>query len=496
MAEVTIIYPNQEKEKLRVCAYARVSSDSADQLNSFIAQSNYYTKLIMENDEWEYVDLYADQGITGLRTDTRDEFQRMLADCRKGKIDRILTKGVARFSRNTGDCIKIIRELKLMRITIYFEKEDIDTQNMSSEMMLDIMSAIAQEESISISNNMRWSYQKRMQKGIMIISNPPFGYRNANGVLTPDEHHAKIVKKIYSDYLKGKGANEIAKELTDSKKTWKTATVMRILKNEKYTGNSILQKKYTTDTLPFKLVVNYGEKDKYFIRNSHEAIISEDDYNKVQKLMADRNTNYRGSEKPKYFLTSKIKCINCGKNYKRKKVTDEKIYWVCDTHYNDKDACPNPRIEETAIKNAFLKTYNILHKNYMHILIPMLNDLREAYNKFNKNNKRLGGINLEIAELTEQNLTLNRLRSNEYIDSAIFMEKTSIINTKINKLRTQRRQMLDRDDDMMEKTEELLDMVKNKPMDTFDEYIFECMVGKILVDNNKIKFKLINGLEL
>ena len=214
--QVIIIDPilQVRSHKLRTAAYARVSSDSDDQLYSFTAQVSYYTELIKGNEEWEFVDIYADEGITGLRMDKRDDFLRMIRDCRKGKIDRILTKSISRFSRNTRECLQIIRELKSIGVTIYFEKEHLDTAEISDEMLLTFFSGNAQQESMTISTNMRWSYQNRMKKGRFITCKAPFGYRLVDGILQIDEQEAEIVRYIFDSYLNGRSKDEIAADLT------------------------------------------------------------------------------------------------------------------------------------------------------------------------------------------------------------------------------------------------------------------------------------------
>ena len=205
MSTVTVIQPIITEEKtvrIRCAAYCRVSSDSEDQLNSFVAQTRYYSQFF-ENSETEIlIDIYADEDVTGTREDKRDEFQRMMKDCRKGKIDRIHTKSISRFARNTRDCLKNIRELKSLGITIYFEKENLDTANMTDEMMITIMGGLAQEESVSISQNIQWSIKNRMKNGTYIVSNVPFGYRKANGRFVICEEEAGIVRRIYAEFFR------------------------------------------------------------------------------------------------------------------------------------------------------------------------------------------------------------------------------------------------------------------------------------------------------
>ena len=213
MPTVTVIQPTiteEQNTKIRCAAYCRVSSDSEDQLNSFMAQTRYYSQFFENSETEELIDLYADEGITGTREDKRDEFQRMIKDCRKGRIDRIYTKSISRFARNTKDCLKNVRELKSLGITVFFEKENIDTANMTDEMMITIMGGLAQEESTSISQNMRWSIKKRMENGTMKMCNSVFGYELVNGELILNQDEARIVRKIFDWYLNGYGSEKIA----------------------------------------------------------------------------------------------------------------------------------------------------------------------------------------------------------------------------------------------------------------------------------------------
>ena len=247
MPTVTVIQPTIAEEKavkIRCAAYCRVSSDSEGQLNSFMAQTRYYSQVFEDSETEELIDIYADEGITGTREDKRDEFQRMLKDCRKGKIDRIYTKSISRFARNTRDCLKNVRELKSLGITIYFEKENIDTANMTDEMMITIMGGLAQEESTSISQNMQWSIRKRMANGTYIVSHVPYGYTKSGGKMIVNPREAEIVKRIYEDFLNGKGLLRISNDLNagsipkNSKgEPWNKNVVRYVLTNEKFIGD-------------------------------------------------------------------------------------------------------------------------------------------------------------------------------------------------------------------------------------------------------------------
>lgn len=245
MPQVQVIQPIQQQPKrLRVAAYARVSSDSEDQLNSLAVQVDYYTHLIQENPNWEFAGIYTDEGITGISTKRREQFNRLMDDCRAGLIDRVLVKSASRFARNTADALSSVRELKSLGVTVAFEKEGFDTETSNGEMLLSIICAVAQEESLSISQNMKWGIHKRMRTGNYITNATPFGYTQINHQLVPEKNNAMIVNDIFKSYLSGMSINEIAEHLNTiypkENSKWNPRTIHAILRNEKYIGDSLL----------------------------------------------------------------------------------------------------------------------------------------------------------------------------------------------------------------------------------------------------------------
>lgn len=249
-----IIIPAHDElvaRKLRVAAYARVSSSSEDQLNSYRVQNQYYSELISNNPDWEMVDIYADEGITGTSVEKREDFQRMMQDCRKGKIDRILVKSISRFARNTKDCLAAVRELKELGVSVQFEEQGIDTSKVSSEMVTAIMASLAQKGSESISGNVQWGYQKRMRDGTFIPPLLPYGYKTVDKKIYIDEQQAEIVRQIFMSYLSGQSMDAISEQLNASRiplhtngadRPWRRWIISYILSNEKYTGDSLWQK--------------------------------------------------------------------------------------------------------------------------------------------------------------------------------------------------------------------------------------------------------------
>ena len=249
-----------EAQTLRVAAYCRVSSDSSDQLHSYAAQIRKYTEEIGQHDGWELVDIYADEAVTGTRMDKREDFNRMMADCRKGRIDKILVKSVSRFARNTKDCLATLRELTALGVSVYFEKENLNTETLTTELMVSVSGALAQQESISTSQNQRISYKRRMERGEFITCTAPLGYRLVGGKnLEIVDTEAEIIRWIFDQYLAGFSTAWIAKEMTRrriptswDRGIWHEQTIRKILGNEKYIGDSLCQKTYTTNTFPYE----------------------------------------------------------------------------------------------------------------------------------------------------------------------------------------------------------------------------------------------------
>ncbi len=337
---------------VRVAAYARVSSVKDAMHHSLMAQVSYYRNLIENRSEWLFVGVYADEAKTGTK-DTRENFVRLLADCREGKIDLILTKSISRFARNTITLLETIRALKDMGVGVFFEEQNIHTLSGDGELMLSILASYAQEESYSASENQKWKIRKKFEEGIPCTT-CMLGYKNQDGrfVIVPEE--AELVRRIYNEYLSGKGYTLIAKELTGSgiltKKgqQWRWTTIAKILTNYAYTGNLILQTTYRENHITKKTKRNHGELPKYHAMDTHEAIIPLETFNRVQAEIAKRNTAAHSTPK-RYPLSGKITCEKCGKKYRRKTtVTD--IVWICTT-YNTygKAYCPSKQIPETTL---------------------------------------------------------------------------------------------------------------------------------------------------
>ncbi|MFI3227305.1 MAG: recombinase family protein [Clostridia bacterium] len=499
-----LIYIPAHKEvsaKIRVAAYARVSSNSADQLNSFETQITYYNKAIISNPKYEFVDIYADEGISGVSLEKRTEFLRMMEDARNGKIDKILTKSLSRFSRNNLDGITSLRELKSLGVSVVFEKEGINTEKISSESLLSLYSLLAERESVSISQNCKNSIRARMSKGEYMPPSSPFGYKLVNKNLEIYEPEAEIIRRIFKQYLSGYGITAIANSLTTDKilnsncnSNWNISSVRYILKNERYIGDMLLQKYYSEDTLPYRCRLNNGALNKYYIHDTHEPIISKIEFELVQIIMKSRLI-----KKPiatDYLLSKKIECSNCHVSYRRKLIKD-KIYWVCRKRDNHPDFCNSELISQDAIYNAFVNLYNKLSRSSL--LKEMINNLEQADYLIYKDSDDLASINLQIANLSEQNHMLTGLMSEGILDSALFMTKTDDLASKITKLKQQKAIILKNrnSNELIEKTQLLIDIFENGPkfITDIDDSLFEEIIDKITTtEKNTLNFHLINGL--
>ena len=341
--------------KKRVAAYCRVSLEKESMLHSLSAQVSYYSEFIQNQRGWQYVGVYADDAISGT-SNNRPEFLRLLADARQGKIDMIITKSISRWARNTLTMLETVRELKSINVDVYFEKENIHSMSGDGELMLTILGSFAQEESLSVSENCKWRIRKRFEAGEIVNLRFMFGYRIIKGVIDIDEEQAKTVRMIFDDYINGLGFSLIATKLRNLAipslrgGVWSFERIAAILKNEKYIGDALLQKKYSRDHISKSLVWNKGQLPQYYVTDTHPAIIDVETFQKAQELMAIKREQYGGKEAGIYPFTSKIVCGDCGKNYRRK--VNYGIYaWQCSTYLKfGKDMCEAKKVPDDILK--------------------------------------------------------------------------------------------------------------------------------------------------
>ncbi|AZR01637.1 recombinase family protein [Trueperella pyogenes] len=356
----------------RVAGYARVSTDHDDQLTSYEAQVDYYTRYITEHAGWQLVQVYTDEGITGTSTKHRAGFQQMVTDALDGQIDLIITKSVSRFARNTVDSLTTVRALKDKGVEVYFEKEGIWTFDAKGELLITIMSSLAQEEARSISENVTWGHRKRFADGKVTIPYSRFlGYdKGEDGNLVINTEQAKLVRRIYNMYLGGMSIGAIARTLTDEpntytaagNKTWHYQSVRSILTNEKYKGDALLQKSYVADFLTKKQVINQGEVPQYYVTASHEAIISPAVWDFVQAELAKGATNQRTQHRTRPF-SSTLECGQCGHFFGSKTwhagSKYEKVIWRCGHKYKGDTKCATGHIDDGRLKDMFVEAIRL-----------------------------------------------------------------------------------------------------------------------------------------
>lgn len=507
MAEVQVIPPKAARpDTLRVAAYCRVSSDSADQLHSYAAQIRAYTQAINAHDGWDLVDIYADEGLTGTRMDKREDFNRLMADCRKGKIDKIVVKSISRFARNTRDCLATLRELSSLGVTVKFEKENIDTGTLTSELMVSVSASLAQEESISISKNQRMSYQRRMERGEFITCKAPFGYKIVNSKeleIIPEEAH--YVKWIFDMYLSGASMEWIAEQMTntglltsDGGHQWYSSTIAYMLTNEKYIGDSLCQKTFA-NAFPFTKQVNRGERDQYYVEHSHPAIISKDIFEKAQALL-QRKGQRIDLQRERTPLSKKMTCGLCGSTLVRRISKAGYVTWVCRKHDRKAADCPNGRISEDSIHAAFLRMYRKLRTHDGIVLAPVLKQMETLSDALHRGNPAMLAVNTAIATASEQSYHLTKLHTAGLLDKAALSTKQAELNAKLTELRRERRKLLCNEDidEQVDALRLTINTIRNGPetLSSFNEALFTKLVELIVVDTKStIRFQLYGGFE-
>ena len=379
-AKITAKTYSTRKKKLRVAAYCRVSTDDEEQLTSYRNQIEHYTHKIKQNADWKLVGIFADEGITGVMAKKRDEFLKLINLCRDGKVDVIITKSISRFSRNVADTIKYVRELKALNVAVIFEKENIDTSKMTSEMILDMYGVFAQAESESISDNVRMGKRFVYKSGkVPMQYGRILGYRRGKDnepEIVPEE--AKIIELIYYKFLEGWSLPKLSKYLEENgyktakgSTAWSKATIRGILTNEKYKGDVLMQKSYVVDLFSKKVAKNNGELPMYLVKNHHKPIIPREVWDKVQVVIATRNNiksatdmnmMKKGRYSSKYALTGLVICGDCGSQYRRTTWTanGKRIVWRCVNRLtNGKDACgTSPTIDEERLHTGIVKAMN------------------------------------------------------------------------------------------------------------------------------------------
>ena len=494
--------------KRKVAAYARVSTDSEEQLTSYAAQISYYTEYIKGREDWEFVGVYTDEGISGCSTKRREGFQRMISDAMAGKIDLIITKSVSRFARNTVDSLTTIRLLKENNVECYFEKENIWTFDGKGELLLTIMSSISQEEARSISENVRWGKQKSMQDG-----NVSFGYRHFLGYrkgkdgrpeVVPEE--AAIVRDIYRMFLDGMTIRNIAKELTErgiktpgGKDVWSVSTIRSILSNEKYKGDALLQKTYTLDYLTKTVKKNKGEVKQYYVTNSHEAIIDEDVFNLVQVELQRRSSMRRGLRNNSPFCT-KLVCGDCGSFYGHKifhaKEKHSKDVWYCNRRYQGSNNCSTPILAEGDLIRYCLQALSEILADKDRYISACKAQMDEA-NALEK--IRFKREKAEVALAKDMAKIQALVRENAYIsqDQQVYRQRFEEMSEQIEKQKNTIAELQEQELRLVGVREKLyrfieaLESFDAEP--TFDSVTWNALVERVLVNPKSLIFEFKNG---
>lgn len=386
--QVEFKFPVNTNKITRVSAYARVSSGKDAMLHSLSAQISYYSNLIQNHKGWLYCGVYADEAKTGTR-DSRENFQRMLDDCRAGKIDLVITKSISRFARNTVTLLETVRELKSLGVDVYFEEQNIHTMSAEGELMMTILASYAQEESRSASENQKWRIRKEYEKGNDVNLRFLFGYKISKGFIEPDPITAPIVVELFNRYVKGASFSELSKDLNKRGircslgGAWNAARIKSIITNEKYTGNTLLQKSFVNNHLEKKKVKNTGQLPKYYAEGTHTPIITAELFEKAQQRQKQRSLHYRKDTPITHTAFSGlIQCPKCGRNYKR--ITNNgSVGWNCSTYLTEgKSKCHGKKIPETTLEAVTAEVLNLpsfdeksVTENIERIIVPKPNHL-------------------------------------------------------------------------------------------------------------------------
>jgi len=493
-----------EKPKLRVAAYCRVSTDSDEQETSYETQVSHYTEYIQNNPDWQLAGIFADDGISGTNTRKRDEFNRMIDECMAGNIDMIITKSISRFARNTLDCLQYIRQLKDKNIPVYFEKESINTMDAKGEVLITIMASLAQQESQSLSQNVKLGLQYRYQQGKVQVNHNHFlGYtKDEDGKLVIDPEQAEVVKRIYREYLEGYSMKKICQHLeadgvlTGAGKTkWYDSTINKILRNEKYMGDALLQKTYTTDFLTKKRVKNTGIVPQYYVEDDHEAIIPKELFMQVQaELVRRRNVHATKSGKKRCFsgnncFSQIVCCGECGELYRRIHWNNrgkKSIVWRCISRLEPSAAeknCTNRTVSEDLLKEISLKAINRIRADSDSFIRQIQENIAQAV--MNTDSLSPEGLDKRLEELQK-----------ELIDKANSKQDYDAIADEIFRLRSQKQQSqmdAETQKENLKRVKELQDFIASQPTEIteFDEDLVRRLIEKITVfaDHFTVEFK-------
>jgi len=498
-------FTNNPTEKIRVAPYCRVSTDSDDQLESYKTQVAYYTDLVNSNPEWEMVGIYADESITGTQTKKRDDFNRMIDDCMNGKIDMVITKAISRFARNTVDTLTYVRQLKDKGIAVFFEEQNINTLTTEGEFLLTILSSVAQQEVENISANVKFGLRARMKDGKNVGFRKCLGYdyNTETQVFTINAKEAEIVRYVFEQYIKGKGAYTIARELDEKgykplrAEKWSWTSVIAILKNVKYKGDLEMGKTYVTDPISKKRLTNLGEKDSYYVENNHAPIISVEVFQKAQDILSRRGESIKHKGKRwdkysrQYAFSSMIYCAFCESVYSRRNLYSgteyEKRVWSCaDAVKKGKKVCPDSisKIDEKELEQAFVHAFRLMCSDNKDIITEFLQRVESSLNE-SSYTKELTKVDKKVSYLKTRLDRLLELLLDSSIEKSEYDLKRMELLDELETADQEQSELLSavKNDTQLKKrlAEFKAVLERNEAMIEFDPVVFESIIEKVII---------------
>ncbi len=508
----------RKMERLRVAAYCRVSTDDEEQIKSYNSMVRHYTDLIKNNKHWIFAGIYADKAITGTKADKREEFQRLIKDCLDGKIDMVIAKSLPRFARNTLDTLKYVRMLREKNIAVYFEVEKINTLK-DGEFLMTILSSVAQQEVENTSAYVKKGLKMKMKRGEMVGFQGCIGYDYdvVTKTLSVNPEGAEVVRYIFDRYVAGAGSTMISNELnarginTIRGNPWTSSSVMGVVTNEKYKGDLLLGKTFTVDPISKRRLENLGEEDRFYIRDHHEPIISEEIFARAQEILARRTGNRKHAESGKrekfsrqYAFSCLLECGFCGANLSRRSwhagTKNQKVVWQCVmATKHGKQYCPDSKgIAESVVENAFIESYRLLYADDKGVLDEFFSRMEKTLGKdFSANEATKLSKNIENIRAKRKKLLDNFLNGvvaqDVYEETDMELERSlSSVKKQLSSLKLRKEE----EDSLQKRIKELKELLSKKPfLEKFDREIFESVIEKVIIggyneDGEKDPYKI------
>lgn len=502
ITKIVNLQPKQDKTELRVAAYCRVSTNQVEQEESLANQREHFTKYIKEHAGWKLVKIYFDDGISGTKAKNRPGLQQLLTDCKQRQIDLILTKSISRFSRNTTDCLKLVRQLQAFNVPIIFEKENINTSKMGDELILSVLSSLAQDESFSMAGNIHLAFKQQVKSGVYHYSLAPYGFqKDRQRNLVPNPTERKVIKQIFTWALANLTPAEIATKLNQQKipsrrgGQWHDSTIRNILSNQAYIGNVVYQQSFSDDQ--YRRHKNNGTLEKILLEGHHPALISPEVFKQVQAIMQRRKPLSKKLQVQQYPFSHKVFCANCHSKFKRQ-TRSGKVIWGCQKHIKKAANCPVKSIPEEQIETAFCTMFNKLVFSQKFLLEPLIDDLE---NSTSPREDTIKQFQASLAASKKKLATLSQLFNQQLVDEDFYEENQKYLNREIKQLQDQLSQLEENPDasnsSLVEVQKLLKACQKTKMITKFDPELFKQFVTKVVIDEQAhITFHLKCGLNL